>query len=388
MRLHAEKALVTGATGFLGGRLVEKLFGEGARVRALVRDLRRAARVARFPIELVSGDVRDEAAMAEAARGCSVVVHCAYDFNSGPRTQRETCVRGAEALARAARHARVDRVVYVSSFAVYGEPIDGDLSESSPRSAARTAYSRYKKLAEDLLLDRARREGLPVVILQPTLIYGPFSRHWTIEPVRQLKTGLVPLVDGGEGLCNLVYVDDAVDGLVAAARADYVTGERFLISGGDPARWRDFYGAYESMLGRRATVEMRVEEVEEALRGGARREGTVPIVLGWLRDPRVLGEIARLPLFRASLRTARAVLSERQWLRLKESFFSSNGAGEGAMPIHLPDRSLLALQRSRVRVRIDKARELLGYRPRFDLRQGMAATEGFLRWARIIGSEP
>src|SRR5437899_10163551 len=102
MSLQGKKVLVTGGTGFIGGRLVERLVLEwGAQVRVLVRNFAHAVRVARFPIEMVPGDTTDANAMKSAAKGCDAIFHCAYGATADPEKQKAIALKAVEAVAQA-----------------------------------------------------------------------------------------------------------------------------------------------------------------------------------------------------------------------------------------------------------------------------------------------
>jgi nucleoside-diphosphate-sugar epimerase len=386
MALDGKTVLVTGATGCIGGRLIEKLFLEQrANVRVLVRDLGRMPRIARFPIEWMKGDIIDPAVVQQAVRGCEVVFHCAYDFGAARDGQRATAILGTRNVAEAVLRAGVPRLVHVSSLAVYGAISDGELTELSPWRKTASRYAQLKRAAERLVLNLYREKGLPVVVLQPTLVYGPFSSQWTIGPSLQLKTGRVPLVDGGGGLCNAVYVDDVVDALLLAARQPQVLGETFLISGDQPVTWRRFYGAYEAALGVEATVDISEQDLREAMKKHARDGGTFTAMM---RSPIVFSELAKLPIVQISLRTLKACLSQDQWRSLKDRVFgcpTRNGKENASLvkPLHIPDESLLALYHSQARVRVEKANQRLGYVPKFSFEQGMDRTQRFLHWANL-----
>jgi nucleoside-diphosphate-sugar epimerase len=389
MALDGKTVLVTGATGCIGGRLVEKLSLQcGAKVRVMVRYFGRMPRIARFPIEWMRGDITDASIVRQAAYGCDVIFHCAYDFGAGRDGQRAAAITGTRNVAQAALQAGVKRLVHVSSMAVYGVPLDGELTESSPWRASANPYAQFKGEAERLLFKLYRENGLPVVVLQPALVYGPFSLHWTIAPSLQLKTGLVPLVNGGSGLCNAVFVDDVVDALLLAASQPQVLGETFLISAEEPVTWRRFYQAYEAALGVQATLEIAEADLREAMKKNAAAAGTFALMKDLARNPAVFSDLAKLPIVQFSLRTLKACLSDEQWQSLKNRIFdcpAGNGNGNGAphRSLHVPDEALLALYRSGARVRIEKAKRRLGYAPKFGFAQGMDRTQRFLHWANL-----
>src|SRR4051794_3341526 len=120
--LEGRTVLVTGATGFIGGRLVEHLIRtEGAHVRALVRNFSKAARLARFAVEMVPGDLLAPDAVERAVAGCDTIFHCAYPNGGDEATRRAVTARGVELLFDAATRHRVRRVVHTSTISVYGD---------------------------------------------------------------------------------------------------------------------------------------------------------------------------------------------------------------------------------------------------------------------------
>ena len=392
MTFCGKKVLVTGGTGFIGGRLVEKLILEcDARVRVLVRNFTTAVRIARFSLEMIPGDVNDPEAVRRAADGCDVIFHCAYGNKGTLKEQRAITVGGTRAVAEAALKTGVSRMVHVSTVSVYGQTPDGDLDETAPRRRSGEAYADTKLEAEELVLHYYSKHGLPVVVIQPTIVYGPFARVWTIGPITQLKNGRVVLVDGGSGLCNAVYVDDVVDAMVLAATKDGAVGEAFLISGEVPVTWRDFYGAYEQMLGIQSTVSMSMHELRSYVKQRKRADSTIRQVLRVLREkPNVRSFILQLPAVSGPYRFVRSVLPEPAWECAKKTLLGRQSAPKASpspesKPIHLPSDSHVALFRSKTRVRIDKAKRMLGYHPRFDLERGMWLTEQWARWANLLG---
>jgi nucleoside-diphosphate-sugar epimerase len=335
----------------------------------------------------VAGSIADAAAVLKAVDGCDVVFHCAYDFAGSRRQQKHVGIQGTRNVSEAVLQHGVSRMVHVSTFAVYAPTPDGDLSESAAWPRSTNAYVLVKRQAERLVSDLWRQRHLPVVTLQPTLVYGPFSEQWTIGLAHKLKTGLIPLVNGGAGYCNAVYIDDVVDALILASTRPGVVGETFLISAEKPVTWREFYGGLEAALNISATIELTDEELATLARAN-RSQGTLLRQLQALaREPVVRAQLARIPLARRIAALLTTYTSEERWQSLKSRLLgddsSPRNARAGRKPIHLPSDSLLALYRSRTRVRIDKAQERLGYAPQFDFARGMDLTTRFIHWANL-----
>jgi len=388
--LAGRRVLVTGAGGFVGGRLVERLvLGCGAEVRAQVHRVAGAVRAARFPIEIVCGDVTDRAFLVEAVRGCDVVFHCAYGTRGGRRQRALVNREGTRRLLEAAAGAGVGRAVHLSTLMVYGRTPDGDLTEEAPRRRSGEVYADSKRAAERIALDFARRGRLPVAVLQPTAVYGPWGGVWTARVLDALRTGRVILVDGGEGLANHVFVDDLMSAMLLAAVEPAAVGEAFLVSSAEPVTWRDFYGRFEEMLGAPGTVAMTAAEARAYWRRFRRSRPHVPaVLLAAVRGDRELrDELFATPELVALRERASTVLPE-SWQRSIKERLGEGGDGDPPggrtePPIHPLSPREIDFYRARTRVRIDKARRLLGYRPAWDLEAGMAMTGRWARWAEL-----
>ncbi len=391
MNLQGKTVLVTGGTGFIGGRLVERLHIEhGCRIRVLVRTFANATRIAPYPIELVGGDLRDAESVEQAVRGCDVVFHCAHDFVPTLEGQRKTGVEGTRNVARAVLTQGVERFVHLSSVAVYQPLLSGEVTESSPWPESRNPYVLAKREAEELIAELHAGRGLPAVVLQPTIVYGPFASFWTLNPVRRLRSGRVPLLDGGNGICNPVYVDDVVESMTLAATVPGAEGETCLISGSEPVTWREFYEALDRIAGTDSLVELSVEEMRRMARRRERRKRLHARLLRKARNPDVWSRVGRLWGLGVegggvSGRVVSALAA--RWLESAEEDRRKAGMGIGpAEPsIHLPTEPLIEAQTARARVRIDRARQILGYAPAFDLARGMEVTGRYLEWTNLLG---
>jgi dihydroflavonol-4-reductase len=225
------KVLVTGATGLVGNALVKKLAARGDRVRALVRDVERARKVVPGEVELVRGDVTDPASLAAAAQGIELFFHAAGMPEQWVRDERifdRVNHEGTKNALQAAAGAKVKRVVLTSTLDVFGAPRGGTLDEQHPDPEPKhTAYER-SKVAAERAADGFVKQGLDVVFVNPSGVYGPAPVHVTLNTffIRLLE-GKVPMVPPG-GM-SVVYIDGLVDAHLAAAERGK-TSERYLVS--------------------------------------------------------------------------------------------------------------------------------------------------------------
>lgn len=394
--LKGKTVLVTGASGFIGGRLVERLVRDhGADVRVLVRNPSSAARLARFPVTFHLGDVTRTTDLDKAVAGCAVVFHCAYGTTGSQKLRARVNRVGTERVLEAAHRARVGRVVNLSTLMVYGQTGDGDLDETAPRRRFGNAYSDSKLEAEEIALQYSRAGRVPVAVLQPTAVYGPFGGVWTAQPLAALKTGRMILVDGGEGLANAVYVDDLVSAMLLAAVKDEAVGEAFLISGPEAFPWRDLYGRFARMFGDgpERTVSMTRDEARAYYEKHRRETRRVhqELLSTFKADRGFRDRLMGTKELKALREVASSILPEGVQDRIKGKMSGggrpvpvSADAPDHALPIHPMTPEMIGFFAARTRVRIDKARRLLGYEPAFSFERGMELTEQWARWAGLL----
>jgi len=186
MDLTGKKILVTGATGFIGGRICERfVLDKKIQVRAFVHNTARAARIARLPIETFQGDILTYRDVEKAIEGCSAVVHLAVG-------SRAVTIKGTKNLLKVCRKKHIERFVQLSSVRVYGmDPPPESRSESATARKTGDRYGDAKLLQELLARKYYRRYGLPVVTLRPPYVYGPYD-HLSRTLVERLKTNHLP----------------------------------------------------------------------------------------------------------------------------------------------------------------------------------------------------
>ncbi len=228
------RALVTGATGKVGYAIASALLERGDQIRALVRDPKRAATVLPAGIEPVPGDVTDPSTLTAAVEGCEVV------FNSAGMPEQwvkdesifdQVNAIGSGHVAAAARRAGVRRFVHTSTHDVFhadtGQRFDETMLADYPKG---TAYERSKQHAEELVL--AERDGMEVVILNPSGVYGPTPsptpsfENEVFEPVVRKRLPAIP--PGGTGYA---FVEGVAAGHLLAAEKGK-DGERYILADG------------------------------------------------------------------------------------------------------------------------------------------------------------
>lgn len=262
------KIFVTGATGFIGERLVQKLVEQGQRVRALTRrerpptppgfDAQGGCPWRCDAVELVRGDIADLDSLRRGMEGCDRVFHlAAYAKNWAPdrRTFFRMNVEGMRNVFRVAKELGVARVVWTSTCVTLGPTPPGvTADESTPRFTSRyfTEYEETKSIAEQEALQMAA-DGFPVVVVNPTRVYGPGNLTEGNSATRLIDDydrGRLPiLLNGGRNVGNWVLVDDVVEGHLLAMEKGRL-GERYLL-GGENASLRELFRGIDRVSGKR-----------------------------------------------------------------------------------------------------------------------------------------
>ena len=248
---------LTGGTGFIGSELARRLRERGDTVRALVRtpEAPAARALADLDCELVQGDLSDEGALVAACRGVDAVVHGAAVYEVGvPESRRDVLVdanvRGTERVLGAALTAGVHRAVYVSTVAVFGDTGGEVADETWTRTSGgfTSVYEETKACAHKRARELAAR-GLPLVTVQPGVVYGPGDPSTFGELVGQFLDGKLPALPFPDFGVTPVHRDDVVTGVLLALDKG-VPGESYVLAG-EPVRMRELIATLAEVADRR-----------------------------------------------------------------------------------------------------------------------------------------
>jgi nucleoside-diphosphate-sugar epimerase len=344
------RVFVTGATGFIGRRLVRALSKAGAEVTVLTRS---RSSLGSLPQTIRSriGSMTDPGAMAKVLDGQEIVFNLAYDVRA---TAAEN-LAAFDVLLAAAVKSGVKRIVHTSSIVVYDAWPGGDCDETGTMSRPGGSPYRQAKIAMEA---RLMAGPLPAAILQPTIVWGPGSSLWTDGFARALLAGGV-VIPKPEGVCNGVFVDDVVQACLKAALLPGLGHERFVISGAAPFAWSALVDGYAAILGTTGATRVPAEEIAGNL-------GPAPVEDAADHAPSFAARISAV---------GRKILGHKRFEALVA--FAKSKLSKGG--VLYPNHHLFEEYMGTGLCRIDRARDRLGYAPAYDLPRGLEATAEHLR---------
>ncbi len=245
--------LITGGTGFIGSRLALKCLDQGDSVRILGLVNNEAEAENKRLVEarganITEASVTDRETVFQLAQGVDLVYHLAaaqHEMNVPDQRFWDVNVSGTKNVLEASARARVKRFVYGSTIGVYGSGTDGCIDEQSPLEPD-NIYGLTKLEAEKLVL--SSRDTLPVVVARISETYGPGDRR-LLKLFKAIKKGVFFMIGSGTNVHHLIYVDDLVEGLRLAARAEHAASKVVVLAGKEPVTTKEMVEMIARQLG-------------------------------------------------------------------------------------------------------------------------------------------
>ena len=365
------RVLVLGASGFIGTRVVDYLVHvKKVQVRAVVRDYRKAIRIARHDIEIIKAPIDDMSSEA-MAENCDAVISCIHPF--GAPNEKSAAIDSCNKSIRLSQRTRTRRFVYLSSAAVYGMRSGAVNEESQP--CPDNVYIQAKLCCEKIITKAHKSGTIRGVILRPAIVYGPFSRSWTIHPVEQMRKGELMIPLNAAGNCNAVHIDDVACAAGEAAVTGSADGMIINLTGPNKLTWKEFYGFYEKEVRPGSLMEIPLSEIKKKISEAESNKNS------WNSFKRILAD-----------RAVRDRLNEIPLVSRLNTFCKSAG-WKGLPPIPIehssisamraqffPDSFMLNLYTRAPFVESLNFSKLLNFPP-IDIATGMKSTISWLRWA-------
>ncbi|WP_167495804.1 MULTISPECIES: NAD-dependent epimerase/dehydratase family protein [Desulfosediminicola] len=325
------RALVTGATGFTGGILAEKLYQQGHHVRVLVRDRNRISSPSAGKFEVIESELTQREQLERAVQDIEVVFHIAAIYRQAGVPDQEywdVNVKASENLLQLAHLAGAKRFVHCSTVGVHGD-IEEPPADETYRFSPGDIYQITKLAAEKKVLEYHRKTGFPVSVIRPGAIYGAGDMR-LLKLFKLASKSITPVLGDGNVFYNMVYVEDLADIFILAGQKEEAVGEVFLGAGPENLRLNDILDKISFILSKPSRkVHLPVKPFQVA--GTLCEKICIPLGI----EP---------PIYRRRI-----------------DFFTKS-------------RSFS----------IEKSRRLLGYNPQFDYTRGLARTAGWYREHNLL----
>lgn len=360
-KLIGKTYLITGASGFIGGRIVERICRDyNGKVKAIVHNLGHAARIARFDIEILQGNILDRSWLLEVTKNVDYVVHCAFGNTSDIHLNHKITVEGTRNILDAVFKNKIKRFIHFSTMSVYGSPLPKYCDENTDHKIVKGDFYNNDKIAAEQVIDKYIEKGLPVVVLQPTVVYGPYASVWTQWIVNMLRQNQLFLIEDGNGLANPVFIDNIVDAVFLSMIKDEAVGKKFIISDGKAITWKEFFYSYQHMINKNAIPQFKLLLKYKYL------------FITSLIDitKKMKDKIYPGTLFKTQNTLTRS--------------FDNLSHETEKMKSVLLDENLLLFFKDRCIFKVDKAEKILKYYPRISFKKGMELTQRWLKYSRLI----
>lgn len=344
---------LTGATGFIGRHLTKALAEQGEQITILLNRRTIPEDLEQYidKINTVKVDILNCDQLAKEMSGHDVVVHLAYGSSGTTEQQYNITVEGTRSALKAANEAKVKRLVHISTISVYGEPPKSIVyTEDTPRYASLGLYTNLKQEAEAAVLNFPS-SITECVVLQPGIVYGPDGSYWTEGLMNILMEKYFPLVNRGQGFCNLIHVSDVVKAIILAAKVSGIDKECFIITQDRPVKWCTLLKAYERIIGHKCLINIPTQMMKQ---------------------------------YNVLKRMSGKVQEYRFYSKVMNYFFKVFKVPNIRKQIQFLDSDIIDLFAAKPHFSNQKAKDILGFEPIIDFEEGIISVKDYFERSRMI----
>ncbi|MBD2693905.1 NAD-dependent epimerase/dehydratase family protein [Anabaena catenula] len=267
MNLNNKTILITGIDEFIGLRAAELALAQGMKVRGLQSSSEQDKNLQNLGVEIIVGSITDAKIAQKACQGVDIVLHTNQLAEEAGELKhfREINVSGTLNIAKAAKQAGVKTFVHLSTVLVYGFNYANNVTEIGTLSSENNPYCQTKIEAEAELLQLNSPSEFGVIIIRAGDVYGPGSMPWIVRPVMMMRQKLFAYANDGQGVMNHLYVDNLIDAVFLAIEKE-TYGEIFNVTDGEETSWKEYFIHLAAMEGLPAPMSLPKEEMKLFLR--------------------------------------------------------------------------------------------------------------------------
>jgi nucleoside-diphosphate-sugar epimerase len=263
MEIKNKTILITGTDEFIGLRAAELAISQGMKVRGLQTSQVQDKNLQNLGVEIIVGSITDEKIAQKACQDVDIILHTAQLAEEAGEIKRfrEINVGGTINIAKAAKQAGVKTFVHLSTVLVYGFNYSDNISETGILSSDNNPYCQTKIEAETEVLKLNSSPDFGVIIIRAGDVYGPGSIPWIVRPVLMMRQKLFAYANDGKGVMNHLYVDNLIDAIFLAIEKE-AYGEIFNITDGEKTSWKEYFIHLAAMEGLPAPMSLPKEEMK------------------------------------------------------------------------------------------------------------------------------
>ena len=236
-----KKVLILGSSGFIGGSLIEKMYSLDFKISTVLRDFSKCGFVSRFKnVEKYYFDLNDTSQLKKIISKNDIIVNCIHDF--GNQKFNTT-------LTKIICESIIDndkKLIHVSTISTY-QPFTNHkiINETTSFQNKTFQYAKNKHEIDEIIKSYQTKNKIQATIIQPTIVYGKYSKPWTEKIINQLSNGKM-VIPSNAGNCNLIHVNDLCSGIIKSIPKEY-NNEKIIISNPEKISWREFFDFFDSL---------------------------------------------------------------------------------------------------------------------------------------------
>ena len=347
------KVLILGASGFIGSNLVEKMYSKDYELSVILRDYSKAGFISRFKnVKIHYFQLSESKKLSNVMAKNDIIINCIHDFGN-QKFNMDLINNICQNLIQNDK-----KLIHLSTISCY-QPFIGkkEINEDTTFNPKTFQYAKNKNEIDNIILKYSKDSKINMTILQPTIVYGKYSKPWTERIINQLSNGKM-VIPSDSGNCNLIHIDDLCEAIIKSIPPKF-NGEKIIISNPEEIKWVEFYNFFDSLFEDNRLILEESKLINKNLKNPFK---LVKIVLG---DPKKAFMWEPMKSFLMQLKNK---LTPKMKNTIKDVY--SIYKKFSPSPVFLPDSMLMDVYLDKSKVNTNKMKNLLQFEPLIDFKTG------------------
>jgi nucleoside-diphosphate-sugar epimerase len=348
-----KKVLILGSSGFIGSALVESLYGKDFEISTILRDFSKAGFISRFKnVKKYYVDLKDTCDVESIISKNDIIVNCIHDFGD-----QKFNIHLINTICKAISSTN-KKLIHISTISTYQPFIEKKIiNESTPFETKTFQYAKNKHEIDNIIAEFEESDNIKATIIQPTVVYGKYSKPWTEKIINQLSNGSM-VIPSDAGTCNLIHVDDLCRGIIKTFPEKF-NGEKIIISNPEKVTWIEFFDFFDSLFIDQKVIYQDSAIIHKNLSSPIK---LLKVILG---DPKKAFMWEPMKSFLMKLKNE---LTPKMKNTIKEvySFYKRFSP----LPVYYPDKMLMDVYLDHSNLDLNKMKKLLKFSPTINFDDG------------------